>query len=114
MPDVVMTKPCVGMSKPGVGMSKPGVDMGTCDRWGEGLHQAVEAKEQLPIQNETITLASISYQVTPFTNMGIVHEGCGKNVYDASPCMPCVALCIMNRTGGFLHLKDNKAAYNPP
>ena len=32
-------------------------------RWGDGLHQAVEAKEGLPIQNETVTLASISYQV---------------------------------------------------
>ena len=32
-------------------------------RWGDGLHQAVEAKERLPIQNETVTLASISYQV---------------------------------------------------
>ncbi|CAH9069570.1 unnamed protein product [Cuscuta epithymum] len=31
-------------------------------RWGDGLHQAVEAKEGLPIQNETVTLASISYQ----------------------------------------------------
>jgi preprotein translocase subunit SecA len=31
-------------------------------RWGDGLHQAVEAKEKLPIQNETVTLASISYQ----------------------------------------------------
>lgn len=31
-------------------------------RWSDGLHQAVEAKEGLPIQNETITLASISYQ----------------------------------------------------
>jgi len=31
-------------------------------RWGEGLHQAIEAKEGLPIQNETVTLASISYQ----------------------------------------------------
>lgn len=31
-------------------------------RWGEGLHQAVEAKESVPIQNETVTLASISYQ----------------------------------------------------
>jgi preprotein translocase subunit SecA len=31
-------------------------------RWGEGLHQAVEAKEGVPIQDETITLASISYQ----------------------------------------------------
>ncbi|URD85454.1 translocase subunit SecA [Musa troglodytarum] len=31
-------------------------------RWSDGLHQAVEAKEGLPVQNETITLASISYQ----------------------------------------------------
>lgn len=31
-------------------------------RWGDGLHQAVEAKEQLPIQDETQTLASITYQ----------------------------------------------------
>ena len=32
-------------------------------RWGDGLHQAVEAKERVPIQNETVTLASITYQV---------------------------------------------------
>jgi preprotein translocase subunit SecA len=32
-------------------------------RWGDGLHQAVEAKEGVPIQDETVTLASISYQV---------------------------------------------------
>jgi len=31
-------------------------------RWGNGLHQAVEAKEGLPIQNDNKTLASISYQ----------------------------------------------------
>ncbi|KAK3445778.1 hypothetical protein EUGRSUZ_A01004 [Eucalyptus grandis] len=31
-------------------------------RWSDGLHQAVEAKEGMPIQNETVTLASISYQ----------------------------------------------------
>ena len=31
-------------------------------RWGDGLHQAVEAKEGITIQDETITLASISYQ----------------------------------------------------
>ncbi|XP_078444412.1 albino or Glassy Yellow 1 [Wolffia australiana] len=31
-------------------------------RWSDGLHQAVEAKEGVEIQNETITLASISYQ----------------------------------------------------
>jgi preprotein translocase subunit SecA len=31
-------------------------------RWSDGLHQAVEAKEGIKIQNETVTLASISYQ----------------------------------------------------
>ncbi len=31
-------------------------------RWSDGLHQAVEAKENLPIQEESQTLASISYQ----------------------------------------------------
>ena len=31
-------------------------------RWSEGLHQAVEAKEGLPIQNETVTIASVTYQ----------------------------------------------------
>ena len=31
-------------------------------RWSDGLHQAIEAKEQLQIQPETQTLASITYQ----------------------------------------------------
>jgi len=31
-------------------------------RWSEGLHQAVEAKEGVPIQQENQTLASITYQ----------------------------------------------------
>ncbi|MGY8905371.1 MAG: preprotein translocase subunit SecA [Burkholderiales bacterium] len=31
-------------------------------RWGEGLHQAVEAKEGVPIQAENQTLASITFQ----------------------------------------------------
>ena len=31
-------------------------------RWSDGLHQAIEAKESAPIQNETQTLASITYQ----------------------------------------------------
>ena len=31
-------------------------------RWGDGLHQAIEAKEALEVQAETVTLASISYQ----------------------------------------------------
>ena len=31
-------------------------------RWSDGLHQAVEAKERVPIQDENITLATISFQ----------------------------------------------------
>ena len=31
-------------------------------RWSEGLHQAVEAKEGVPIQNENQTLATITFQ----------------------------------------------------
>jgi preprotein translocase subunit SecA len=31
-------------------------------RWSDGLHQAVEAKENVPIQDESQTLASVSYQ----------------------------------------------------
>merc|ERR1719183_3246241 len=31
-------------------------------RWSDGLHQAVEAKESLTIQNETVTIASVTYQ----------------------------------------------------
>ncbi len=31
-------------------------------RWGEGLHQAVEAKENVPIKSENQTLASITFQ----------------------------------------------------
>src|SRR5262249_57851199 len=31
-------------------------------RWSDGLHQAVEAKEGVPIQRENQTLASITFQ----------------------------------------------------
>ncbi|MCE2929352.1 MAG: preprotein translocase subunit SecA [Candidatus Caenarcaniphilales bacterium] len=31
-------------------------------RWSDGLHQAVEAKEGVPIQEETLTMASITFQ----------------------------------------------------
>ncbi len=31
-------------------------------RWSDGLHQAVEAKERVPIQSENVTLATISFQ----------------------------------------------------
>ncbi|MBI2995264.1 MAG: preprotein translocase subunit SecA [Candidatus Melainabacteria bacterium] len=31
-------------------------------RWSDGLHQAIEAKENVPIQEETLTLATITFQ----------------------------------------------------
>ncbi len=31
-------------------------------RWSDGLHQAIESKENVPIQNESQTLATITYQ----------------------------------------------------
>jgi len=31
-------------------------------RWGDGLHQAIEAKEKLPIRQKTETVAAITYQ----------------------------------------------------
>src|SRR5699024_11827711 len=31
-------------------------------RYSDGLHQAIEAKEKLQIQNESMTLASITFQ----------------------------------------------------
>ena len=31
-------------------------------RWSDGLHQAIEAKESVPIQKETVTHATITYQ----------------------------------------------------
>ena len=35
-------------------------------RWSDGQHQAIEAKENLKIQPETQTLASITYQISSF------------------------------------------------
>ena len=31
-------------------------------RWSDGLHQAIEAKEGVPIQNESVTMATVTYQ----------------------------------------------------
>ena len=31
-------------------------------RYSDGLHQAIEAKEQLKVQNESMTLATITFQ----------------------------------------------------
>lgn len=33
-------------------------------RWSDGLYQAIEAKENVPIQAENQTLASITFRIT--------------------------------------------------
>ena len=38
-------------------------------RWGDGLHQSIEAREALTVQPETETIASITYQVYRHTRV---------------------------------------------
>lgn len=45
-------------------------------RWSDGLHQAVEAKEGVEIQKESVTLASISYQARAGNMRGRVGGVC--------------------------------------
>lgn len=55
-------------------------------RWSDGLHQAVEAKEGIEIQKESITLASVSYQAffRSFPKL------CGRFEAEESQCMMCL------------------------
>ena len=58
-------------------------------RWSDGLHQAVEAKEGIKIQEETVTIASISYQnffrifpkLAGMTGTAATEAGEFKNIY---------------------------------
>ncbi len=61
-------------------------------RWSDGLHQAIEAKENLPIQDENQTLASISYQnlfllyeqLSGMTGTAKTEEGEFEKIYNLS------------------------------
>lgn len=61
-------------------------------RWSEGLHQAIEAKEGVPIDNETISLASITYQnffllygkLAGMTGTALTEEKEFKKIYNLS------------------------------
>ena len=63
-------------------------------RWGEGLHQAVEAKEGVPIQNETVTLASITYQARPGSRAGM------RCLCYSLECLPTVYRSKMHKPQG--------------
>jgi preprotein translocase subunit SecA len=61
-------------------------------RWGDGLHQAIEAKENVPIQDESQTLASITYQnlfllykkLSGMTGTAKTEEGEFEKIYNLS------------------------------
>lgn len=53
-------------------------------RWSDGLHQAVEAKEALEINAESITLASVSYQAFFRWATCASDSGCPCDVRDAA------------------------------
>jgi len=64
-------------------------------RWSDGLHQAVEAKEGVAIQDETQTLASITFQnlfrlypkLAGMTGTAMTEEAEFGKIYNL-PCMP--------------------------
>lgn len=61
-------------------------------RWGDGLHQAIEAKEKLPIRQTTETIAAITYQnffllypkLSGMTGTGKTAEGEFEKIYNLS------------------------------
>lgn len=61
-------------------------------RWGDGLHQAIEAKEKLPIRQKTETIAAITYQnffllypkLSGMTGTGKTAEGEFEKIYNLS------------------------------
>ncbi|MAO56174.1 MAG: preprotein translocase subunit SecA [Rhodospirillaceae bacterium] len=72
-------------------------------RYSEGLHQALEAKERVEIQNENQTLASITFQNyfrlypklagmtgTAMTEAGEFHEIYGLEVIEIPTNVPCI------------------------
>ncbi|MEM0951465.1 MAG: preprotein translocase subunit SecA [Cyanobacteria bacterium P01_H01_bin.74] len=66
-------------------------------RWSDGLHQAVEAKENVPIQDETQTLASVTFQnlfrlypkLSGMTGTAVTEEAEFGKIYNLSvTCIP--------------------------
>src|SRR5919106_2550153 len=52
-------------------------------RWSEGLHQAVEAKEGVRIQEEHVTLATIAVETSEFLSERLTRAGVEHNVLNA-------------------------------
>ncbi len=78
-------------------------------RWSDGLHQAIEAKERVEIQNETQTLATITYQnffllypkLAGMTGTAKTEESEFEKIYNLQ-----VTIIPTNRTSGRHDLAD--------
>ncbi len=78
-------------------------------RWSDGLHQAIEAKERVEIQNETQTLATITYQnffllypkLAGMTGTAKTEEAELEKIYNLT-----VTIIPTNRTSGRQDLPD--------
>ncbi|HEY9598620.1 MAG TPA: preprotein translocase subunit SecA, partial [Cyanophyceae cyanobacterium] len=78
-------------------------------RWSDGLHQAIEAKERVEIQNETQTLATITYQnffllypkLAGMTGTAKTEEAEFEKIYNLQ-----VTIIPTNRSSGRTDLSD--------
>ena len=89
-------------------------------RWGDGLHQAIEAKEKLPIRKETETIANITYQnffllypkLAGMTGTGKTSEIEFENIYNLSVDEIPTARPIKRKDLADLIYKDQFAKWN--
>jgi preprotein translocase subunit SecA len=84
-------------------------------RWSEGIHQAVEAKENVPIQNESQTLASTTFQnffrlykkLSGMTGTADTEASEFKQIYDLSVLtIPTNKPMIREDTEDFIYLNQ--------
>ncbi len=85
-------------------------------RWSEGIHQAVEAKENVPIQNESQTLASTTFQnffrlykkLSGMTGTADTEASEFKQIYDLSVLViPTNKPMIRDDSDDFIYLDQN-------
>ena len=89
-------------------------------RWGDGLHQAIEAKEKLPIRQKTETVASITYQnffllypkLSGMTGTGKTTEVEFKKIYNLAVEVIPTARPIQRKDFPDLIYKDQFSKWN--
>lgn len=89
-------------------------------RWGDGLHQAIEAKEKVPIRQKTETTAAITYQnffllypkLSGMTGTGKTAEIEFEKIYNLSVEEIPTAKPILRKDLGDLIYKDQFSKWN--